>query len=163
MKIKTNQANSLLGNENEEIITWGENYATGIELIDNQHKELVHLTNSLYRACLAGSDAIDSVFKSALSKMVEYVRFHFTSELELLRKINYPEYRDHKKQHDTLILKILEASKNYCTGRQFVPYNFVRALKDWVFGHIAFSDKAYADYIREQKSKGLLTDEQITG
>ena len=163
MDIRTNQVNSLLRNENEDIVTWGESYATGIELIDNQHKELVNLTNFLYKACLIGNDAVDAAFKEALSKMVEYVRFHFTAELELLNRISFPGYKDHKKQHDTLILKILDASKNYGAGKKYVPYNLVMALKDWVFGHIAFNDKAFAFYVKEQRSKGLLTDKQIFG
>jgi len=148
---------------NKDIVSWGESYATGIELIDNQHKELVRLTNQLYHACLAGSEVVETVFKSAMSQMVDYVRFHFTAELELLKRINYPAYHEHKKEHDTLVMNILEASKEFSVGKKFVAYNFVRTLKDWVFSHIAFSDKLYAAFVKEQKSKGVLTDQQING
>ena len=161
MNIKTDQVHNLLNDGNKEIVTWGESYATGIELIDYQHKELVKLTNQLYQACLAGNEVVEAVFKAAMSKMVDYVRFHFTAELELLKRIDYPDYNSHKKQHDTLVMNILEASKEYGDGKRFTPNNFVRTLKDWVFGHIAVSDKFYAAYVSEQKDKGLLTDEQI--
>ena len=163
MNIKTDQVNNLLNDGNKDIVIWGDSYATGIEQIDNQHKELVRLTNQLYHACLSGNEAIDTVFKTAMSSMVEYVRFHFTDELVLLKRINYPNYHEHKKEHDTLVMNILEASKEFNSGKKFVAHSFVRTLKDWVFSHIAFSDKLYAAYVNEQKSKGLLTDSQLIG
>jgi len=146
---------------NEELVTWSDKYATGIELIDTQHKELVKLTNELYLACLTGREAIQSAFKESLSRMVEYVRFHFTAELELLARINYPDYAHHKKQHDELVQKILDASKNFAGGSKFVANKFVRTLRDWVFGHIAIFDKEYAAYVADQKAKGLITDEML--
>ena len=146
---------------NTEIVTWGEKYATGIELIDEQHRMLVTLTNSLYQACFSGGIAADGVFENTLHRMVEYVRFHFGAELEILKRVNFPQYQDHKQQHDTLVKNIIDAANNYSGGKKLVPNTFVRTLKDWVFSHIAVSDKIYAAYIAEQKKKGLLSDQQI--
>ena len=147
----------------EKIITWEESYELGIELIDNQHKQLVDLINKLYQACLAGNATVASSFKDAMGHMVEYVRFHFGAEQDLMNRANYPNFGEHKKQHEVLIKDILEAAKAYSEGKKFVPHTFVRTLRDWVLGHIAVSDKAYSKYIAEQKMKGLLTDKQING
>jgi len=144
-----------------EIVSWSDKYATGIELIDSQHHQLVDLTNELYRACLSGGDERLHVFKEAMSRMVDYVRFHFTAELKLLDAIKYPDYANHKKMHNDLVAEILAASNKYDDGRQFVPNKFVRTLRDWVFGHIAVYDKVYAAYVAEQKKKGLLTDKEL--
>ena len=144
--------------EGSEIVSWSDKYATGIELIDKQHHQLVDLTNELYRACLSGGEERLTVFKDAMSRMVEYVRYHFTAELKLLDAIKYPDYNNHKKMHDDLVHEILTASNTYDDGKKFVPNHFVRTLKDWVFGHIAVYDKIYAAYAAEQRKKGLLTD-----
>ena len=137
--------------ENEKIIVrWEDRYTLGIELIDNQHKELVNLINHLYEACLTGNESIETTFKDAMSHMVEYVKFHFSAELEILGRVNYPDLDEHKKQHDTLVVNILEAAKDYAGGKKYAPNNFVRTLRDWVMGHIAVSDKQYAKYIHEQ-------------
>jgi len=146
------------GSESKELVTWKEQYATGIPLIDGQHMELVNLANKLYQACLEGPDTVGSVFKEAMSRMVDYVRFHFNAEQVLLEKIQYPRYHEHKKQHETLVKDILEAVRDYETGKKFVPNNFVRTLADWVFGHIAIYDKYYAEYALELKQKGLLAE-----
>jgi len=163
MFIRTDPIEAALQDDHGTLVVWSEKYATGIELIDTQHKELVKLTNELYKACLDGREAVQSVFKDALSHMVDYVRFHFTAELELLARINYPHYAEHKKQHDELVQKILDASKTYSGGKKFIANKFVRTLRDWVFGHIAIFDQEYAAYVAEQKAKGLLTDEMLGG
>jgi len=147
--------------KNTEIVVWEDKYATGIELIDNQHRRLVELTNQLYLACLAGEEALQTVFKDAMHRMVEYVRFHFSAELKLLQAIDYPDYHNHKNMHDNLIEDILDAAKDYEVGRKFVPNNFVRTLKDWVFGHIAVYDKIYAAYVADQIRKGDLTEKML--
>jgi hemerythrin len=151
------------GQPEASLVSWSDVYKTGIELIDNQHKELVNLTNELYKACLTGNDTLQTVFLEAMSRMVEYVKFHFSAEVEILERINFPESAEHKRQHNELIKKILETSKEHNEGKKFVPNAFVRTLKDWIVSHIAVYDKNYALFIASQKSKGLLTDAQITG
>ena len=152
------------GNDKNILVVWDEKFATNIDLIDKQHRELVKLTNTLYQTCLGRDEnTVKTAFKEALSRMVEYVRFHFNAETELLKRANYPDYEAHKTMHDILIKKILEAAQDFNKGKHFVPNNFVRTLKEWVFGHIAFYDKDYAFFISNQKKKGLLTDKQING
>ena len=141
-----------------DIVVWSDQFVTGIELIDNQHRELVDLTNQLYQACMGGNEQVVAAFKDTMSQMVEYVKYHFTTELELLKKINYPYYNDHKIQHDSLIKEILIAANEYQAGKKYTPHLFVRTLKDWVFSHIAYYDKGFAAFVAEQRSKGLLID-----
>ena len=150
-------------NNSSDIVVWEESFATGIPYIDNQHKELIKLTNDLYHACLGGEEKMEAGFKDAMHRMVEYVRFHFSSELKLLKKIKYPSYDDHKTEHDSLVRKILDAVKEYEAGKKYVPNSFVRTLKDWVFGHIAVMDKKYAAYVAGQLAKGLLSGKDIEG
>ncbi|MDR1840065.1 MAG: bacteriohemerythrin [Treponema sp.] len=147
--------------KSSEIVVWDDKYATGVETLDNQHHQLVDLTNQLYIACLAGDDVLNTVFKDAMSRMVEYVRFHFSAELKLLKAIDYPDYDNHKKMHNDLIKEILLAAKDFDEGMKFVPNNFVRTLKDWVFGHIAVYDKLYRAYVTEMLSKGELTEKEL--
>jgi len=159
--VKEGIADAAINVEDAEIVSWSDKYATGIELIDSQHHQLVDLTNELYRACLSGGDERLAAFKDAMSRMVEYVRFHFTAELKLLDAIKYPDYNNHKKMHNDLVEEILAASKTYDDGKKFVPNKFVRTLRDWVFGHIAVYDKIYAAYIAEQLKNGQLTGQRI--
>ena len=145
----------------DQIVSWNKKYATGIELIDNQHKKLVYLTNELYRACLSGND--EEVFREAMKSMVEYVRFHFSAEQKLLEHIHFPGCVTHKMQHEILVKNILATVKDYREGRPFVPNNFVRTLKDWVFGHIAVHDKVYAAYYAGKIKEAAVLEEEVAG
>ena len=162
MELKNELKNILLKKE-YSLVSWDDSYATGILLIDNQHMELVRLTNELFDACRAGNTKAGSAFKDTMSCMVDYVRFHFSTEQELLERIHYPDYKLHKAQHEKLVKDILEAALKFSEGKSFVPNHFVRTLKEWVFGHIAVFDKNYALYVQDQKKKGLLTDSQLEG
>ena len=161
MNTKTNPLGGMQNSDGPEIVSWSDIYVTKIELIDSQHRELLNLTNELYRACLSGSEKANVVFKDAMSRMVDYVRFHFTTEQKLLEKVKFPDYADHKKKHEVLIKNILDAVKDHGKGAKFVPNNFVRTLKDWILGHIAVFDKAYSMYIHDLKKKGLITDQDL--
>ena len=146
------------------MVKWDDKYATGIQLVDTQHQELFSLTNELFHACMDDEDeALKDAFKETMGRMVEYVHFHFGAEQELLQRIKYPDYQEHKKQHDKLVRDILEAVKEYNEGRTLVPNHFVRTLRDWILSHIALSDQLYASYIAAQMKKGLLHDREING
>ena len=158
---KDSPLNNMLKSDTPDMVTWNNTYATGIRQIDDQHRELVKLTNLLFKACLSGSENANTVFKDAMGRMVNYVRFHFCMEQKLLERLNYPGYQEHKKQHETLVFNILEAVKGFDKGVKFVPNHFARTLRDWVFSHIAVFDKGYSIYFHEQIKKGLITEEQI--
>jgi hemerythrin len=128
-------------------IEWEERYSTGIPVIDDQHKELIALTNDLYESCLGGEQAAGVEFKKALHAAVDYVRTHFTFEERLLEQKHYPYLDWHKAQHANFIKQILEDAKRFDRGEAFVPNNFVRFLRDWILSHIALADKSYANYI----------------
>jgi hemerythrin len=150
-------------NVNQDLVVWDDKYATGIQLVDSQHKELFSLTNELFRACMGMEQSLNDVFKETMGRMVEYVRFHFGAEQELLQRIKYPDYQEHKRQHDTMVRNILEAVKGYAEGKKFIPNQFVRTLRDWILSHIAYTDMLYVSYIANQKKKGLLSDKDING
>jgi hemerythrin len=142
--------------ESVNFVNWEDRYSVGIPLIDEQHKELIRLTNELYQGCLAGDDAAREFFFNTVRGAMDYVKHHFSAEEKVLENINYPHLAEHKKQHEDFIRKIVEDVKSFQGGKKFVPNNFVRFLKDWILSHIAISDTQYAAYIMNLKKHGKL-------
>jgi hemerythrin len=138
------------------IVEWDDRYLIGIPFLDDQHKELIRLTNTLYESCLQGDEAARASFKEAIRATVKYVKLHFSAEEQILENIHYPELAAHKKQHEEFVRQVLEEVKNFEEGKKFVPNVFVRFLRDWTLTHIAVSDKQYAEYIMDLKKKGAL-------
>ncbi|MDR2072213.1 MAG: bacteriohemerythrin [Spirochaetaceae bacterium] len=141
--------------ENEVFVEWDDRYSVKIPLIDDQHKKLIGMTNTLYEACLGGAETATAHFREVVRGTVDYVRYHFTAEERLLENARYPDFIFHKREHEGFILKIFEGVRNFEEGKKFVPNVFVRYLKDWILAHIAVEDKKYAEYILNPKNKVL--------
>ncbi|MDR2517246.1 MAG: bacteriohemerythrin [Spirochaetaceae bacterium] len=134
----------------QDFVEWDDRYATGIDLIDGQHKELLGLTNDLFRSCQAGEDSANETFRKIAHATVNYVKYHFSAEERLLEKIDYPQSDEHKKQHASFVKRVLADVKSFEDGKHLVPHNFVRYLRDWILTHIAIYDRQYADFINRQ-------------
>ncbi|MDR1932539.1 MAG: bacteriohemerythrin [Spirochaetales bacterium] len=132
------------------LVEWDDKYAVGIDLIDTQHRHLIDMTNTLYKGCLTGEEAARSYFMETIQATVDYVKYHFSAEEKLMEHFKYPDIVNHKNQHASFVMKILEDVNSFQTGKKFVPNAFVRYLKDWILSHIAVMDKNYAEYILNQ-------------
>jgi hemerythrin len=140
------------------LVEWDEKYSVGIPLIDNQHKELIRLTNKLYQGCLGGDEKAREFFMITVRGVLDYVKYHFSAEENLLKNAKYPLLEDHKKEHESFVLQLVNDVKSYHDGRKFVPNSFVRYLRDWILSHIAMTDTQYAKYILDLKKQGQLTN-----
>jgi hemerythrin len=142
--------------EPNNVIEWDNRYALGIPLIDDQHKKLIDMANKLYVGCLSGDETARAYFMNAIREAVDYVRYHFSTEENMLARIKYPGLAAHKKEHEAFVKEIIRQVGDFRSGKKFVPNIFVRYLRDWVLTHIALSDKLYADYLVNLKKEGTL-------
>ncbi|MDR2695594.1 MAG: hemerythrin domain-containing protein, partial [Deltaproteobacteria bacterium] len=79
------------------MITLTKDMATGVDNIDEQHKELV---NRLNAAITMGTKAVSKEeTQKILNFLGEYIIKHFSDEESLQRQCNYPKYEWHKEQH----------------------------------------------------------------
>ncbi|MDR0877519.1 MAG: bacteriohemerythrin [Treponema sp.] len=151
----TGQAVRAISQDNG-FVHWDSRYSVGIPLIDDQHKELIRLTNELYECCLLNDTAAKAAFMLTIKHTVTYVKYHFSAEEKLMQNIQFPGLAEHKKEHDAFVVQVLKEAKSFESGKQFVPNQFVHFLKDWTLSHIGVMDKKYAEYIRSLKKQGLL-------
>jgi hemerythrin len=142
--------------KHDVLVEWDERYSVGIPWIDDQHKELIRLTNDLYKGCLTGEDAARINFMATIKGTVDYVKHHFGMEEKLLQDIGYPQLAEHKREHEEFVKHILNEVRSFADGKKFVPNVFVRYLRDWILSHIAVSDRTYAAYVLNPKKQGSL-------
>jgi hemerythrin len=95
---------------------------------------------------------MEESFIKSVRAAVEYTKVHFSTEEELMRKINYPDFQTHKLQHEDFARRILEDVKSFESGDRKIGMKFVQFLRDWLLEHIAVVDKAFALYAKKQKS-----------
>ncbi len=82
-------------------IIWKEEMSIGHELIDNEHKYLFCLVNSVELALkLEDSQQLVAMF---LDQLQEYTQKHFLHEESLLIDWDYPGYAEHKNEHQKIL------------------------------------------------------------
>ncbi|MDR0876472.1 MAG: bacteriohemerythrin [Treponema sp.] len=143
-----------------EIIHWSPTFSVGVKLIDDQHRELLDLTNDLFNHCVGDEKSERAYFESVIGKAVQYIRGHFSTEEKIMIATNYPGYKDHKRAHDTFVLQVIEQARSFEEKRSFTLLAFTRYLKDWILTHIAVVDKEYVEYFKKiatRKADGRLT------
>ncbi|MEH6813582.1 MAG: hemerythrin family protein [Motiliproteus sp.] len=82
-------------------IIWKEEMSIGHEVIDNEHKYLFCLVNSVELALkLEDSHKLVAMF---IDQLQEYTLKHFLHEEGLQLECNYPHYAEHKNEHQKIL------------------------------------------------------------
>jgi hemerythrin len=138
---------------------WQESYSVGISLIDEQHHELFSMVNTLCAGCFQENKKSAKIFfEQNIHTLVEYIRYHFSTEERLLEFIGYSNAARHRQQHMEFLKKIIpQPGPSEMENFPFTPY--VRYIRDWLFAHITVSDKEYGIFLRALKQRTLRKNE----
>ncbi|MCL2602036.1 MAG: bacteriohemerythrin [Treponema sp.] len=142
--------------QKKNVIVWQDSYSVKINLIDEQHLYLVKLTNQLFTECLNGREESKAAFRKTIRELVAYVHLHFSTEEKVMERINYPDLKNHKKEHREFVEELFIKMKDFTAGNLVTPINMVYFLRDWIMNHIAVCDKKYGNYVAELNKSGEL-------
>jgi hemerythrin len=131
------------------LFAWDDKFSVNIREIDEQHKKLVENINKLHEAISAGEG--NEVLESILQSLVDYAHTHFDAEEKLMKLYEYPEYEQHKKEHDDLTQKVIEMEKKYKeSGSIAMPLHVMKFLKGWLEDHLLNTDKKYVPFFDDK-------------
>ncbi|WP_291580562.1 bacteriohemerythrin [Clostridium sp. UBA6640] len=126
--------------------SWQDDYITGVELIDEQHKKLIEIADDLYQLLKNQfiTDKYDRIVQ-ILNDLKDYTVFHFKSEEEYMLSIGYKKYLSHKVEHDDFIAKINSLDlKEIDESQQRYLIEILEFVIKWIDGHILKRDKLIA-------------------
>lgn len=150
-KFKTGHKSKKSKGEVNVGIDWSDLMSVGISEMDNEHKELFNRINNLLKGLL-GFDG-DHDIADLVSKINEYIQYHFRDEEKMLESYNYPELEAHKKLHAIyenefdLIEKRLRAGE-FDAG---LLIEIQDKIINWLLDHIAQVDNKYGKFIADLK------------
>ncbi len=131
---------------------WNDRFLLGIEEIDKQHKTLAEILEKFGQIVADGNHQAAKDF--LLTKIKEYIEFHFSYEEAFQESIGYPELEQHRKTHQVFVKeyeKVLELLDKEDKSAIDELNNF---LIGWLFTHIDKTDRKYAEfYFEKNKSK----------
>ena len=131
-------------------VSWKDHYSVGEGSLDAQHRQILSLVNDLYEARSAGREYADLAV--LLDRMVLYTMNHFKHEEQIMQACGYPDFDDHKAQHDRMRRRTagLRTNVTLVTGRDLLAF-----LKQWWTNHIQAEDKCYVPYLSVARQRPL--------
>ena len=128
---------------------WDPSLECGVELIDNEHKELVRLVGDLIQAA-KNRKAVESA-KGALDFLGKYVTTHFEHEESFMKQCAYPEMAEHKRLHADFVKTFLDLKKRYdeSGGNLAIALEINSVASNWLINHIKAVDKKFLQYYKE--------------
>lgn len=129
------------------LIEWSESHSVGVPAIDDQHKQLVSLTNSLFEAIMR--DEGQFVLGGILAELARYAEYHFDYEEQLLADRGYPEelLAPHQEKHRKLTARAHEMLARHKERSATLDLEVYAFLRDWMTEHMIETDSQYADFL----------------
>ncbi len=131
--------------ESIDIIPWNENFCTGINQIDKEHKKLVEIINNLATEFAYNTFKLD--INTIFDELIDYTKYHFTSEEIIWNKYfkNQEDSEKHKKTHNNFIKELhnlIELQKK--KPIEEIAEITLDFLVQWLVSHILESDRFMA-------------------
>lgn len=125
-------------------------YLTGIEQIDREHRRLFDIAEETYQLKCNEfiPDKYDQI-KDLLEELSDYTRMHFKHEEEYMESIQYKRMFTQKTQHAAFIkwLDELDMDQINDEGEEHdkIIDDILNFLTNWLVGHILETDKQIAE------------------
>ena len=142
----------------DNLVTWSDAFLVGDKLVDSQHKELIGMINDFYAGVQMGGVMAKVYFLQTIKGATNYVKTHFASEEELMQRIKYPLFKEHKKLHEGFIAEVTKQVKIFEKDTNPDPAGYVKYLMNWVLNHVAESDKKFSPYLKPDPRPDTETD-----
>jgi hemerythrin len=94
-------------------IDWSDDWRTGVDWIDAQHRELVLRLQELFDGIANGSAEVLGL----LDRLIEGTTLHFKDEEAEMLRSRYPFFEDHRREHIELAAQIMETPTRRPTTR----------------------------------------------
>ncbi|MDR2207606.1 MAG: hemerythrin family protein [Azoarcus sp.] len=131
-------------------IQWQNKSNTGVPLLDEQHRGLVSIINSLYFLTERGT--CDIVLCISACKTIKSAsRIHFLTEERILQAAEYPDLENHIEIHKKLTIELERSEKEALINND--PMVFLKFLKKWWVEHINEDDMDYVPCLREYEKR----------
>lgn len=128
-----------------QVIEWNPDMSVNHKKIDEQHKEIIELTNTLIKN--ADAKVTSEIISESLENLIKHYRAHFQLEEEFLESQQYSNLRYHKGLHDQFRYDVAMFSKAVLENKHSVTEDMIKYLVDWVYSHVFGEDQEYKKYL----------------
>ena len=140
-----------------QAIAWRADFATGVAIIDDQHRVLVKMLNDASAQLTDASPLKD--YEVIVQGLLNYAAYHFKTEEGLMATHGYDKARtalavEHIKQHKGFAEKVFAANEQIKAGTRIPKKKLVDFLTAWLTNHILHTDKVLGAFLRDKLIQG---------
>ncbi len=135
--------------------SWDEAMRTGDELVDLQHKELIHRLNLLLHAIV--QRRVDAEVPSMLQFLNRYVAEHFSHEESVMVRVQCPLAEANRRAHQEFLRRFDgfqdRMARDPSDGTaSLVAVKMLRDLSEWLVAHILHIDARMLPYVEARSA-----------
>ena len=116
--------------------------------IDEQHRNLFEILNMMHTATIEGQE--QSAIVKIFDDLIVYTVEHFDTEEKFMQEQKYPEYENHKKEHDELTGQAVKLQEQFKDGSATVTFELLDFLNGWLNDHTMGTDRDMGNFLREK-------------
>lgn len=125
-------------------LEWTEDLSVSVREIDEQHRELLRMLNTLDHAIAVREPP--HIVRGIIGEMMDYTAYHFSTEERYMFLFLYPEFHSHVAAHEEFVHQVARFQEAGEAGE--VPPELQRYLSGWLPRHIMEADKPFGPCFR---------------
>lgn len=132
-------------------IEWDERFDTGVEVVDKQHRGLIHILNGLYDSIGKGQG--EAVLLGIFGELQRYADDHFDTEERLMKAqaVTPRHQAEHVIRHVAYRRRIEAYRARREAGERLVPIQVLAFVSDWWIEHILTCDRVFESLARDAR------------
>ena len=127
-------------------LVWNPEWDTGVELIDEQHRQLLAQFDRLLAAVRVKGQV--QQLGSLVGFLADYVELHFRSEESLMAEVGFPDLARHQVLHNEMRARVEAVREDFAQSPGIVTLELLEFLTHWLINHISVEDRRLAQHIR---------------
>ena len=147
-----------------QFFRWRDDWCLGIAAMDRDHQRLALLLDGLAAGFggvdtdtdregvfgLSGGASAPQRLLRELAALADETREHFAREEALMRATDYPDFVEHRAEHEIMRAELIELTREIAArGDHRLDQGTLCALKAWFLGHLLDTDRRLARHLLE--------------
>jgi hemerythrin len=120
-------------------------HSVGVQLFDQEHKELVLLVSQVHASLVKKRDRVRA--QQLMETLIRETRAHFAHEEREMEAAGFPGREVHLAEHAVLLREAQDLLRQFLSG-SLSAMALPNFLKNWLIPHIQGSDRKYAGTLR---------------
>ncbi len=128
-------------------ILWRNEMSVGNDLIDQDHRYLLCLFNSI--EIILSDEEQSDLLPFYFNQLLEYSQFHFDREEKIQLKSDYPGYFEHKQKHQQIAQRLHEINMELQGGKTEFEEDLLGLVKEWIVDHLIKTDLEMQSHLKK--------------